>query len=228
MLVGAAARKNVLKAAVLGALLAVAGGGAAQADSVAVQAGPAGRVAVAPAASFPDASLTLTRQRDGVTMRLDGIVTPAVEKRFIDALRALPPDQPMVLELASPGGYTAAGYRMIDAILAERQAGRPVATRVKAGEACESMCVGLYLSGYPRYAAPSAEFMVHAPRGAQSGTMTLRSTRTMVKRLVDLGAARGWIEKVKAAGGFSGNIDYRERADSLAATRANIVTDLIR
>ena len=228
MLFGATARKTFLKATVIGALMAAGAAGAGRAESVAVQTTSVGRPAAAPAASFPDATLSLTRQREGVTMRLDGIVTPAVEKRFLDALHALPQGQPMVLELSSPGGYTSAGYRMIDAILAERRAGRPVATRVKAGEACESMCVGLYLSGYPRYAAPSAEFMVHAPRGAQSGTMTLRSTRTMVKRLVDLGAARGWIEKVKAAGGFSGNIDYRERADSLTANKANIVTDLIR
>ena len=136
--------------------------------------------------------------------------------------------QPVVVELSSPGGFTTAGYRMIDLVLAERRAGRPVATRVIDGQSCESMCVGLYLAGYPRYAAPTAEFMVHAPRLAENGRMTLRSTDQMVKRLVALGAAPAWIERVRAAGGFSGSLDYRDRADHLTAVGANIVTHLIR
>ncbi len=90
------------------------------------------------------------------------------------------------------------------------------------------MCVGLYLAGHPRYAAPSAEFMVHAPRMADSGHMTLRSTQTMVQRLVALGASPSWIERVTQAGGFSGGTDYRETADHLTADGANVVTELIR
>ncbi|WP_188262403.1 ATP-dependent Clp protease proteolytic subunit [Azospirillum tabaci] len=211
---------------VLGLLLAVGSSGAATADSLSVN-----RPNPAPTpvtSDFPDATLIRVDQTESTTLRLDGIITPAVEQRFSEALRGVPAGQPVVVELSSPGGFTTAGYRMIDLMLAERQAGRSVATRVAGGQSCESMCVGLYLAGYPRYAAPTAEFMVHAPRLAENGRMTLRSTDQMVKRLVALGAAPAWIERVRAAGGFSGSLDYRDNADHLAAVGANIVTHLIR
>ncbi|AWK85112.1 ATP-dependent Clp protease proteolytic subunit [Azospirillum thermophilum] len=225
---------------VLSTLLAL-GGAAASFDGKALDGGaidgrPDGRIAgslavgnPAPAApGFPDATLAQS-ERDGVTvLRVDGIITPVVERRFADAVHALPARRPLVLELSSPGGFTSAGYRMIDSILAERQSGRPVATRVRGGESCESMCVGLYLAGYPRYAAPTAQFMVHAPRLAENGRMTLRATEAMVQRLVALGASPVWIGRVKAAGGFSGAVDYRENAARLTAEGANIVTDLLR
>ena len=179
-------------------------------------------------AEFPDATMSRSDQDEATVLRLDGIITPGAERRFIDALKALPALRPVVVELSSPGGFTAAGYRMIDAVLAERQGGRPVATRVRDGESCESMCVGLYLAGYPRYAAPRAEFMVHAPRMAENGRMTMRSTQRMVQRLVSLGASPAWIQRVTAAGGFSGARDYRDTADRLTADGANIVTDLLR
>ncbi len=215
--------RSTARMMVLGTLLAIGAAGAATADSLSV-----GRPPPPPAAhEFPDATLTRVEQAASTLLRVDGIITPGVERRFTDALRALPPDRPLTVELSSPGGFTTAGYRMIDLMLAERRAGRTIATRVRGGESCESMCVGLYLAGYPRYAAPTAEFMVHAPRLAENGRMTLRSTDAMVKRLVALGVSPGWIEQVKAAGGFSGDVDYRERADRLAAARANIVTDLI-
>ena len=185
-------------------------------------------VPTAPSSEFPDAAMSRNDQGDVTVLRLDGIITPGAERSFLDALHALPARRPLVIELSSPGGFTAAGYRMIDAVLAERKGGRPVATRVRDGESCESMCVGLYLAGYPRYAAPRAEFMVHAPRMAENGRMTLRSTQMMVERLVSLGASQSWIERAKAEAGFSGARDHRETADRLTADGANIVTDLLR
>ena len=183
----------------------------------------------APSSSdYPDAAMSRDDQGDITILRLDGIITPGAERSFVDALRTLPARRPLVIELSSPGGFTAAGYRMIDAVLAERQGGRPVATRVRDGDSCESMCVGLYLAGYPRYAAPRAEFMVHAPRMAENGRMTIRSIQMMVDRLVSLGASPAWIQRVTAEGGFSGARDYRETADRLSADGANIVTDLLR
>ncbi len=90
------------------------------------------------------------------------------------------------------------------------------------------MCVGLDLAGYPRYAEPRAEFMVHAPRMAENGHMTMWSTQAMVQLLVSLGASPAWIQRVTAAGGFSGARDYRETAGRLNADGASIVTDLLR
>lgn len=236
--------RSGLRMLALGALLALSGAATAidgkAIDKAALDGRPDGRIASslavghpAPAApdlapEFPDATLAQS-ERDGVTvLRVDGIITPVVERRFADAVHALPARRPLVLELSSPGGFTSAGYRMIDAILAERQSGRPVATSVRGGESCESMCVGLYLAGYPRYAAPTAQFMVHAPRLAENGRMTLRATEAMVQRLVTLGASPVWISRVKAAGGFSGALDYRESAARLTAEGANIVTELLR
>lgn len=212
----------------LGLLLAMGATSAATADSVSVNRPSPQPQPPVPTSEFPDAMLVRVDQAGSTVLRLDGIITPGAEQRFTDALHSLPKGRPVVVELNSPGGFTTAGYRMIDLVLAERQAGRPIATRVVGGQSCESMCVGLYLAGYPRYAAPTAEFMVHAPRLAENGRMTLRSTDTMVKRLVALGASPIWIEQVKAAGGFSGNLDYRDRADHLAAVGANVVTDLLR
>ena len=223
----------------LGALLmagAALGHAATQPDvlSLSPVGSPAGPVTVNPApaapssSDYPDAAMSRDDQGDITILRLDGIITPGAERNFVDALRALPARRPLVIELSSPGGFTAAGYRMIDAVLAERQGGRPVATRVRDGDSCESMCVGLYLAGYPRYAAPRAEFMVHAPRMAENGRMTLRSIQMMVDRLVSLGASPAWIQRVTAEGGFSGARDYRETADRLSADGANIVTDLLR
>lgn len=223
----------------LGALLmagAALGHAATQPDGLSLSpvGSPTGPVTVNPApaapssSDFPDAAMSRDDQGDITILRLDGIITPGAERNFVDALRALPARRPLVIELSSPGGFTAAGYRMIDAVLAERQGGRPVATRVRDGDSCESMCVGLYLAGYPRYAAPRAEFMVHAPRMAENGRMTIRSIQMMVDRLVSLGASPAWIQRVTAEGGFSGARDYRETADRLSADGANIVTDLLR
>ncbi|CAO3430091.1 ATP-dependent Clp protease proteolytic subunit [Azospirillum doebereinerae] len=217
----------------LGALLVAGAAGAAGthgplADGMAATAVPVAIPSAPPASDFPDAALARSEQGNATVLRVDGIITAGVEQRFAETLRGLPAGRPLVVELSSPGGFTSAGYKMIDAVLAERQSGRPVATRVRGGESCESMCVGLYLAGYPRYAAPSAEFMVHAPRMAENGRMTMRSTQAMVQRLVSLGASPVWIERVKAAGGFSGAVDYREKADRLTADGANIVTELIR
>jgi len=217
----------------LGALLMAGAAGTTATHGLAADAMTAAGVPVAgpsapPSAEFPDAAVSRSDQGAATVLRLDGIITVGAEQRFVETLRGLPAGRPLVVELSSPGGFTSAGYRMIDAVLAERQAGRPVATRVRDGESCESMCVGLYLAGYPRYAAPNAEFMVHAPRMAENGRMTMRSTQTMVQRLVTLGASPVWIERVKAAGGFSGATDYREKADRLTADGANIVTELIR
>lgn len=220
MLVRAVARMTVLTALLTATLMGSAAGPAA-ADSAAVA-----RTGGTP--SLPDGSLIQSMADGGAVLRIEGIITKAVEQRVADAVQALPRSLPVVIELASPGGFTSAGYRMIDQILAEREKGRAIATRVRGGEACESMCVGVFLAGYPRYAAPTAEFMVHAPRMAEDGRMTLRTTTTMVSRLVSLGASQGWIEQVRAAGGFSGAVDYRETADSLSAEGANVVTHLIR
>lgn len=214
-----------------GLLMAGAAGAAAThgfaADSMAAASLPVAPLSAPAASEFPDAALARSEQGGVTVLRVDGIITAGAERRFAETLRDLAPQRPLVVELSSPGGFTSAGYKMIDAILAERQSGRPVATRVRGGESCESMCVGLYLAGYPRYAAPNAEFMVHAPRMAENGRMTMRSTQAMVQRLVSLGASPVWIERVKAAGGFSGAVDYREKADRLTADGANIVTDLI-
>jgi ATP-dependent Clp protease protease subunit len=210
---------TALKVPVLTAMLAVGASACASADSAAVARPPA-------PSALPDATLTQEDGAAATVLRIDGVITRGLELRFAEALAALPRSRPVIVELSSPGGYTSAGYRMIDQVLAERDRGRPVATRVEAGEACESMCVGLYLAGHPRYAAPSATFMVHAPRTADEGRMTLRMTQTMINRLIALGASVGWIERVKAAGGFSGAVDYRDSAEGLKAQNANIVTDL--
>lgn len=212
---------------VVGSVLALSGAGLA-AESGANRETTLGFAPPATGDSFPDAAVTRSEQAGYTLLRVEGIITPGTEQRFGETLRTLPSGRPLLVELSSPGGFTSAGYRMIDGVLAERQKGRSVATRVRAGESCESMCVGLYLAGFPRYAAPSAEFMVHAPRLAENGRMTVRSTEAMVQRLVALGASPLWIERVKAAGGFSGAVDYREKADRLSAEGANIVTELVR
>lgn len=166
------------------------------------------------------------RSADGATLVLDGVITAEVADRLDALLDALPPDLPLTLTLRSPGGYTTAGYRMMDRLLSERAAGRRITTRVGRGDFCESMCVGLFMAGEVRQAAPDAVFMVHAPRGLNTGAVTLRSVQRMVERLRDLGASTDWLEQVRAAGGFSGNVDYRIPAARLAADRSGVVTAL--
>ncbi|WP_114392558.1 ATP-dependent Clp protease proteolytic subunit [Oleisolibacter albus] len=176
---------------------------------------------------LPSASLTAGQQGDAAVLTIDGIITPELARRFDAAMAALPPGQPLLLDLSSPGGYTEAGYAMIDRLLAERTAGRQVATFVRGGHACESMCVGLYMAGQTRYAAPDATFMVHAPRGLNSGTVTVKSTGRMIARLLDLGASAAWIDRVKQDGGFSGRKDFRGTAAMLVADGSNVVTVLL-
>ncbi|WP_119679492.1 ATP-dependent Clp protease proteolytic subunit [Indioceanicola profundi] len=173
------------------------------------------------------AKVTVTQAVDMQVLRIDGVITPEVAADFKAALDAMPAGAPLTLELNSPGGYTSAGYDMMDRLMTERQKGRRVITVVRGREICESMCVGLFMAGEARYAAPTAQFMVHAPRGLNSGTVTIRSTGRMIDRLVNLGASTDWIERVKAAGGFSGLNDYRTSAAQLAQDQANVVTALM-
>ncbi len=180
-------------------------------------------------AELRSGTLTLSALGDGsYALRLDGVITPEVAARFNGLLDRLPAGAPLLLELRSPGGYTSAGYSMIDRVMAEREAGRPVSTRVGRGDYCESMCVGLFMVGETRVAAPDAEFMVHAPRGLTSGAVTVRSVQRMMDRLRQLGASEEWLRRVEAAGGFSGRVDYRVPAAQLAADRAGVVTALDR
>jgi ATP-dependent Clp protease, protease subunit len=176
----------------------------------------------------PEGRVFVTGGPEGAHVRVEGVIGRTVERQLAGVFAAQPPGRPVMIELDSPGGYVASGQAIIDRILAERRGGRPVATRVRAGESCESMCVGLFLAGYPRQAAPSAEFMVHAPRIHESGRIPLRAAKTMMSRLESLGASRGWLERVRATGGFSGARDHRELARDLVAENANVVTDLIR
>lgn len=176
---------------------------------------------------LPSALLVLGLDEEAAWLRIDGIITPDVADRFELVLDSLPADRRLVLELNSPGGYTGAGYAMIDRLQEERARGRAVATRVLAGDACESMCFGLFMAGDRRFAAPAAEFMVHAPRSLTAGTVTLRSTGRMIERIRSLGADAGWIERITAQGAFSGLQDHRETAAQLTAENANVVTDLL-
>ncbi|WP_404325992.1 ATP-dependent Clp protease proteolytic subunit [Aerophototrophica crusticola] len=113
--------------------------------------------------SLPSATVTQREGQDATVLRIDGVLTPEVAAKLDTAIARLPAGRPLLLELDSPGGYTNAGYAMIDRVMAEREAGRRVATAVRAGETCESMCVALYMAGAQRFAAPSSTFMVHAP-----------------------------------------------------------------
>jgi ATP-dependent Clp protease protease subunit len=194
----------------------------------AVPAAPAPSLITPPADSpLPSALLVLGSDEDAAYLRLDGIITPEVADRFELVLDSLPAGRRLVLELNSPGGYTGAGYAMIDRLQEERGHGRAIDTRVNAGDACESMCFGLFMAGDRRYAAPAAEFMVHAPRSLTAGTVTLRSTGRMIERIKSLGADAAWLERITAAGAFSGQQDHRETAAQLAAENANVVTDLL-
>lgn len=160
-------------------------------------------------------------------IRVDGVITASVATAFSDALDALPAGRPVTVELDSPGGFTRAGYAMIEAILARRAGGAEVATRVLGEDACESMCVGVFMAGERREAGPEARFMVHSPRSDSTGLVSTRATRDMVDRLVSLGAADGWIRRVSAAGAFSGRAEHKESAAELYRGGANVVTELL-
>jgi ATP-dependent protease ClpP protease subunit len=172
---------------------------------------------------------TVTRRAEvgRALIRVDGVITPAVAEAFSDALEALPAGRPVAVELDSPGGFTRAGYAMIEAILARRAAGGEVVTRVLGQDACESMCVGVFMAGERREAGPDARFMVHSPRSDSTGLVSTRATRDMVDRLVSLGASDGWIRRVSDAGAFSGRAEHRESAAELYRGGANVVTELL-
>jgi hypothetical protein len=160
-------------------------------------------------------------------LRIDGVITRAVAHDFNDHIEALPVHRPAVIELNSPGGFTEAGYALIEAIMYQRRRGRPIATAVHRSSACASMCVGVYMAGYPRYADPSAQFMVHAPRGEKTGLVRVRATAEMITRLASLGVSAGWLDHVRRHDGFSGRVDFRQSAQELVSAGANIVTSLL-
>jgi hypothetical protein len=89
------------------------------------------------------------------------------------------------------------------------------------------MCVGIYMAGYPRYADPSAQFMVHAPRGEKTGLVRVRATAEMISRLASLGVSARWLDHVRRSDGFSGRVDFRQSAQELVSAGANIVTSLL-
>ncbi|HYH17248.1 MAG TPA: ATP-dependent Clp protease proteolytic subunit [Azospirillum sp.] len=172
---------------------------------------------------------TMTRRIEGdrTTLRVSGVITAAVAADFIQALDGAPADRPVLVELDSPGGFVKAGYAMIDAMLRQRAAGRPVVTLVRGSAACESMCFGVFMAGFPRRAEAGASFMVHAPRDERSGIISLRTINEMKTRLARLGTSPAWLQTVAERGGFSGRADVRERAEDLAHSGANVVTELL-
>jgi ATP-dependent Clp protease, protease subunit len=160
-------------------------------------------------------------------LRIDGVITRAVAHDFNDRIEALPAHRPAVIELNSPGGFTEAGHALIETIVYQRRRGRPIATAVHRHSACASMCVGIYMAGYPRYADPSAQFMVHAPRGEKTGLVRVRATAEMINRLASLGVSTRWLDHVRRRDGFSGRVDFRQSAQELVSAGANIVTSLL-
>ena len=160
-------------------------------------------------------------------VRVSGVITPDVAAAFIVALGAAPAARPVVVELDSPGGYVKAGFAMVDAMLRARGAGRSVVTMVRRESSCESMCFGVFMAGFPRRAEVGATFMVHAPRDDRSGAMSLRTTNEMIARLIGLGTSQAWIHTVSERGGFSGRTDFVARAEELARSGANVVTELL-
>lgn len=183
---------------------------------------------LAPNSFMPaDGTISSSDRKDGAIIRIDGVITAVVAERFMDIFRALPARRPVMVELNSPGGFTKAGYAMIDLMQAERAAGRPIATVVGKRASCESMCFGVFMAGHPRYAAAGAEFMVHAPHMATDGRVTLKTTQVMIERIVRLGASTAWIDQVRAAGGFSGRMDFRQNATQLIGNGSNTVTNLL-
>lgn len=174
-----------------------------------------------------DGMISHSDREGGTIIRIDGVITAVVAERFVDIFRTLPVLRPVIVELNSPGGFTKAGYAMIDLMQAERAAGRPIATVVGNRASCESMCFGVFMAGHPRYAAAGAEFMVHAPHMATNGRVTLKTTQAMIERMVRLGVSTAWIDQVRAAGGFSGRMDFRQNAVQLVGNGSNTVTNLL-
>jgi len=172
-------------------------------------------------------SVQHTVDAERTLVRITGVITPDVAADFIEALDATPARHPVVVELDSPGGYVKAGFAMVDAMLRARSAGRSVTTQVRGAASCESMCFGVYMAGFPRRAEVGATFMVHAPRDERSGAMSLRTTNEMISRLIGLGTAPAWIHTVAERGGFSGRMDFVARAEELARSGANVVTELV-
>ena len=178
-------------------------------------------------ASDMDGRVTRTVEADHTVVRVTGAITFDAAAGFIQALESAPASRPVVVELDSPGGYVRAGFAMIDAMLRYRSAGRAIATLVRADSSCESMCFGVFMAGHPRRAQAGAYFMVHAPRDERSGAMSLKTTNEMMTRLVGLGTSPSWIHMVAERGGFSGRMDYGTRAEELARSGANVVTELL-
>lgn len=172
---------------------------------------------------------TVTRRIEGdrTTLRIAGVITAAVAADFVQALETAPAGRPVLVDLDSPGGFVKAGYAMIDAMLRQRAAGRTVVTLVRGSAACESMCFGVFMAGLPRRAEAGASFMVHAPRDERSGIISLRTINEMKTRLAGLGTSPAWLQTVADRGGFSGRVDVRERAEDLAHSGANVVTELL-
>lgn len=183
------------------------------------------RPAVADAAL--SGSMNVTVEPGRIRIAVAGVIAPALADTFIQALEAAPAGIPVLVELDSPGGFVKAGYAMVDAMMRLRTAGRAIDTLVRGTATCESMCVGIYMAGARRMAEPGAWFMVHAPRDERTGTMTLKTTNEMIRRLVSLGTSERWIRLVVEHGGFSGRVDYGTRAEALAAAGANVVTELV-
>lgn len=179
-----------------------------------------------PAAAEHAGRVDVAREDGRTTIRVEGVITEAVAAAFLGALDAAPGGA-VEIELDSPGGFVRAGYAMVDAILGARAAGRRVSTLVRGRAACESMCVGVFMSGLPRRAEPGATFMVHAPRNDLTGAVSLRASAVMKARLVSLGVSEGWVARAESLGAFSGALDYRRDAETLAGDGSNVVTHLV-
>ncbi len=68
----------------------------------------------------------------------------------------------IIIDLHSPGGAIREGEAVLD-VIKDMKRTHAVDTRVRAGRACYSMCVPIFLQGEQRSAARSARFMFHEP-----------------------------------------------------------------
>ena len=113
---------------------------------------------------FQDKGLLKVRQEgEAVVLEWRSQVDVPMARRFEEAFDEWKYEtNHFIIDLNSPGGAIAEGENVIRQIDAMRRTHR-IDTRVRAGRACYSMCVPIFLQGEERIAAANARFMFHEP-----------------------------------------------------------------
>lgn len=187
----------------------------------------------AQAFDIPAGTVTVRESQDAngapiYYMQIDGAIAAPMPDQMSQLLATLKPDEPLLLNLNSPGGSSGQGKLIIAMLQDELKKGRNFSTSVENGQICASMCVPLFMQAPRRYAGEGSLFMFHgAIEPDYSNVPDFYATEDLLRIFTEAGMNPSWIDDRRKEGVFTEPGSYWISGRELYDAKSDVITRLI-